>query len=106
MLKKVLLVCAFAGLAVASAKTYTIEVSHATTIGQAQLLPGEYRVHVEGSKVVFKDNENRTVAETGVKIVTAAKKFEQTSVETRTTSGKTIIEDIRLGGTKTKLVLN
>jgi hypothetical protein len=106
MLKKMMLVCAIAGLAAASAKTYTIEISHPATVGQTQLRPGEYRVQVEGSKVVFKDNENRTVAETSAKLVTVDKKFQQTSVETNTASGKTMIEDIRLGGTTTKLVLN
>ena len=106
MLKKMLLVCAVAGLAVASAKTYTIEISRPAAVGQAQLRPGEYRLQVEGSKVVFKDEDNRTVAEATATLETADKKFQQTAVETKTTAGKTVIEEIRLGGTTTKLVLN
>jgi hypothetical protein len=106
MLKRMLFMCALAGLAIASAKTYDIVLSDASTVGTAQLRPGEYRVLVEGSKVIFKDNQNRQVAETNAKIVNADKKFEQTAVETKTVAGKTMIEDIRLGGSTTKLVLD
>jgi hypothetical protein len=106
MLKKMLLVFAVAGLAVASAKTYTIVISNPSTVGTALLRPGEYRVLLQGSKVVFRNDENRQVAEANAKIVNEDKKFEQTAIETKTVAGKTTIENIRLGGTKTEVLLN
>ena len=59
-----------------------------------------------GSAPASNGNIGKTAVETSVKVETADQKFNATSVRYANTEGKYSIQEIRLGGTRTRLVLN
>jgi hypothetical protein len=99
-----LLVCfALFGLAVAQAKSYTVKLFDTVTAGNVELKAGEYRVDVGEGKAVIR---NGTVhGEFNVKIETVEHKYDSTSVRLTDDGGKKHLQEIHLGGTKTKLIL-
>jgi hypothetical protein len=100
MKRKLLLSFALLGLAVASAKTYTVTLYQAAKLGSMELKPGEYRVEVVDQKAVFR---NGTVhGEAPVKVETGDTRFNSTSVRL-VGDGTPQINEIRIGGTKTLL---
>jgi hypothetical protein len=100
--KLVVSVLAFAGIALAAGKSYTVTLYAPAMVGTTELKPGEYRVEVENDKAVIKSGK-KTQKETSVKVEAADAKYDRTSV--RLGAGeKPQIQEIRLGGTNTKLV--
>ncbi len=106
MKKQFLLAIGVAVLAVASAsaKTYSIELHSPAMLGNTSLNPGEYRVEVVDQKVVVRNGKME--CEAPVKVETADGKFSTTTVRFSNGDGKMHIQEIRLGGTKTKLVFD
>jgi|SRR3954468_12016867 hypothetical protein len=101
--KLVLSVIAFAGMAMAAGKTYTVKLYEPAMLGTTELKPGEYRVEVTDQKAVIK--RDKLQKEADVTVETSDAKYDNTTV--RLSSGaKPQIQEIRLGGTKTKLVFN
>ena len=101
-MKKTLFALAIAALAVAGAETYTVKFYQHSVVGGTELKPGEYRVDVNGEKAVISGGKQSV--ETAVKVETADSKFNSTSVKYHNGDGKYRLTEIRLGGTKTKLV--
>ena len=101
-----LLVCVLAGVSIASAKTYKITIFDPSVVAGVQLKPGDYRLNVDGSKAVFIDDREKTVAEATVTVENSTKKVPATSVVTKQVGGKNQIESISLGGTTIKLEFN
>jgi hypothetical protein len=96
-------VIAFAGMAMAAGKTYTVKLFEPAMIGTTELKAGEYRVEVNDQKAVLKSGKVQKEAD--VKVETSDSKYDTTTV--RLSNGaKPQIQEIRLGGTKTKLVFN
>ncbi len=89
-------------LAVASAKTYSVTLFQPSIVGGTELQPGDYKVDVQDTKVVIKSG--KTSVESAVKIETGDQKFNATSVRYSNGDGKYRVQEIRLGGTNTKLV--
>jgi hypothetical protein len=101
--KLVLSVVAFAGMALAAGKTYDLKLYQPAMVGGTELKAGEYRVEVTDDKAVIKGG--KVTKEAPVKVETADDKYPTTTV--RLSAGeKPQIKEIRLGGTKTKLVFN
>lgn len=103
-MNKKLLVCAmaFAGMALAAGKTYEVRIFSPAMIGKTELKPGDYKLQVEDNKVVIK-GAGKVQKEADVKVESADTKFPNTTV--RMGSGeKPQIQEIRIGGTNTKLV--
>lgn len=90
--------------AVASAKTYMVTLFQPSIVGGAELQPGEYKLDVTDTKITIRSGKKST--EATVKVETGDQKFASTSVRYSNGDGKYRIQEIRLGGTKTKLVLN
>ncbi|MGQ9635577.1 MAG: hypothetical protein ACUVXB_15200 [Bryobacteraceae bacterium] len=104
MLKRIALVAiALVSFSFASAKSYTIRISDACQAGTVQLQPGEYKVKVEGSKVILLDNRGRVI-EAPAKVEQADQKFPHNSVATSRTESGVRLNWITLGGTKTRIV--
>ena len=104
MKKKLVLAFAVIGLAVASAKTYNLTLYSPASVGDTKLAAGAYTVELKDSKAVIK---NGTVhGEFPVKVEPGEKKYDSTTVRFNNSDGKMQIEEIRLGGTTTKLVFN
>jgi hypothetical protein len=95
---------AFAALALAGVKTYTMDLYAPAMLGATELKAGEYRIQVDGDKVTVR--AGKTAAEAAVKVETAASKCSATSVRLAESGGARRITEICLGGTTTRLVLS
>jgi hypothetical protein len=89
------------GMAVA-ASGYHLTISNPTWVNGNELKPGDYRVQVEGDKVMIKNRD--TDVETSAKMQTADKKFPVTSVRSDNVNGQQQLKEIDFGGSKTAIV--
>ena len=102
MRTKLLLSFALLGLAMASAKSYTVTLHQTATVGNMELKPGEYRIEVVDQKAVIRNGSKR--GEAPVKVENTGTKFSVNSVRLSAEGGTPRIQEIRIGGTRTKLV--
>ena len=104
MFKKFFLTFAVLALAVASAETYRVTLFQPSVVKGKELKAGEYKLNVADQKVVIVSGKN--TVEVPVTVETSNQKFDSTTVRYSQEGGKNSIAEIRLGGTKTKLVFN
>lgn len=104
MQKRILFVFLVLALAAACAKTYTITLFQPSVVAGTELKPGEYRLELNGTTVVLKSGKQSVQAT--VKIENADSKFGATAVRYASGADQSKIQEIRLGGTKLKLVFN
>ena len=102
MLKKFVLAFGILALAVASAENYRVTLSQPSTVKGNQLKAGEYRLNLENLKLTMVSGKQSV--EVAVKVETMDKKFDSTAVRYTGAGEKQAISEIRIGGTKTKLV--
>jgi hypothetical protein len=102
-MKKVLFTFATFGIAIASAaSSYKVTLFQPSIIGGKELQPGVYKVEVKDATAVI--SKGKDSVEAAVKTETSDSKFGSTAVRYRNGDGKYRIEEIRIGGTNTKLV--
>ena len=102
-MRKVLPFFLVAGLAAASARTYTVSLFETAMVGATELKPGEYKIEVNDQKAVIRKGKVQT--ESPVKVEEGDTKFAATVVRyNNNADGKVRIQEIRIGGTKTRLV--
>ncbi len=102
MLKRIALVTLL-GVALAGAKDYRIRLTEACQAGQATLPAGEYRVRLDGDRVVLIDKAGRSI-ETQAKLEAADRKFDQTLISVSKAGGSPRLQSISLGGSKSRVV--
>ena len=102
MLKKFVLAFAILALAVASAATYRVTLVQPSVVKGNELKAGDYRLNVQNDKVTIINGKQSV--EVPVKIENVEQTFDSTAVRYSDQGGKATISEIRLGGTKTKLV--
>ena len=102
MLKKFVVAFGILALAVASAENYKVTLSKAATVKGKELKAGDYRVNVENTKCTLVSGKE--TVEVAVKVETVEKKFDSTAIRYRGAGEKQALSEIRIGGTKTKLV--
>lgn len=101
MVKKSIIGFAFFALAIASAaNSYSVTFFQPVVVNGTTLKPGAYRVQVNENTAVIK--QGKTVAEAPVKVENNDNKYPSTSV--RLIGNQ--VEEIRVGGTHTKLVFD
>jgi hypothetical protein len=106
MLKRFVLAFAILAVAVATAgtvpgtHTYTINLIQPAVVNGAQLKPGEYRLTVDVTKVTLVRG-NLTVEMPAAKVETVEKKYDTTAIR----YVGSVIAEIRLGGTKTRVIV-
>ena len=106
MSKRFVLAFAILALVVATAgtvpgtHTYTINLIQPAVVNGAQLKPGEYRLTLDVDKVTLAQGK-LSVDVPAAKIETVDKKYDSTAIRYVGTS----IAEIRLGGTKTRIVV-
>ena len=94
-----------AASAMAAAATYRVSIPVAVVLDGHELQPGDYRVEVENGTAVIQKGKQKV--ETKVRTETVDQKYDSTSIsymkadETHYNMG-----EIRLGGTRTKLVFD
>lgn len=94
---------AVVALAICAGKTYTVKFFSPTTVGNTELKPGEYKVEIvdQNSIVLHGKGDTRTA----VRTETVKEKFGDTAIRVDNADGKARLQEIRLGGTNTKLVI-
>jgi hypothetical protein len=102
MIKRVLLASVMA-VSMLGAKTFTFKLSEASQAGSTQLAAGQYRLKVDGTAVALLDGDGNPVT-ASPKVEESSSKFDHTAVHASKVDGKARIEEITLGGTKTKVV--
>lgn len=99
MVKKSLLAFATLALAVASAaSSYSVTFFQPVVVNGQTLKAGDYRVKYTDTKAIIQ--QGKTITEVPVKVENDAGKYATTTVRLNGTQ----VEEIRLGGTHTKLV--
>ena len=105
MTKKLLLAITTVALGIASAAdTYRVTLFQPSVINGTTLKPGDYKVEVEGDRATIKGGGAKV--ETAVKVEPVEQKYGATSVRYINGTGQMKVDEIRLGGTKTKLVFS
>jgi hypothetical protein len=94
---------AFAGLALASTKSYTLSLFFPVKLGTTELKAGDYKLEVENNRIVLRSGKVRS--EAAVRVEESGTRYNTTSVRVTGESGDQHIQEIRLGGTHTKLVV-
>ena len=104
-MKKLILagVLSLASLTIVSAKSYEIVLSSPTKVGTVQLKPGQYTLKVQGSNAVFTEVETSKSFTTPVKVENGNTKFDETKIQSSKQGDTDQIQEIDLGGSKTKL---
>ena len=105
-MKKVLLVClSTVVMAFGATQTHRITLFQPSLVNGTELKAGDYKLEVvDDSKIVISQGKQRV--EAAVKVESADTKFGSTTVRYQNGDGKYRLQEIRVGGTKTKLVLN
>jgi hypothetical protein len=102
-MKKTLASVLFLGLSLAYAgSSYNVDLYRPTVVNGTQFKAGECKVELHDNKLVFK--QGKTSAETTVKVETNSQKFPSTTVGYAGEGAGNELQEIRLGGTTTKLV--
>jgi hypothetical protein len=101
LFRSALCFASFALLA-SAAPAYKVTLTEPAVIAGSVVKAGEYRIVVNGEKATL--TSGKTSLEVPVKVETATRKFEFTSVECSTEAGKNMLDDIHVGGTTTTLV--
>jgi hypothetical protein len=106
MKKNILLAIGVAALAVAgaSAKSYSVTLYEPAVLGNMTLKAGDYKVEVNDQKAVLTNGKTR--CEAPVKVESADMKYSSTTVRFGNGDGKMHVQEIHIGGSKTKLVFN
>ena len=92
-------------LAIASAaSTYHFSLFQDSYVAGKALKAGDYKVELNGDKAIIK--AGKQAIEAAVKVENGTEKFSETSVRYATADGKMTVQEIRLGGTSTKLVFS
>ncbi len=103
-MKKAIAVILAIGMSAAyAASSYQVTLYKPTTINGTQLKPGSVKVEVQGDKVVIK--QGKTSVESNVTVQNGERKFEASSV-TYNAAAIDQVQEIRLGGTATKLLFD
>jgi hypothetical protein len=104
-LTKLMLSFGTLALAIASAaSTYHFSLFQPSMVAGKELKPGDYKIQLNGDKATIK--VGKETVEAAIKVESGKEKFSETSVRFGTADGKMTVQEIRLGGTTTKLVFN
>lgn len=90
-------------LGIASAKSYDFELGSSTKVGNIDLKAGHYSVKVDGAQAKIVNSDDNKSFTVPVTVQDSAKKFEHTMVLTDQRNGTDHVQEIDLGGSKTKL---
>jgi hypothetical protein len=91
-------------MAFASTKSFTVTLFEPATIGGTELKAGDYKCELQDQKIVIKHGHETT--EAAVKVESGEAKYSSTTVRYANADGKNKVEEIRVGGTNMKIVLD
>jgi len=100
----VLAAMAFAGTVPAAKTSYHITLMQPSVVNGTDLKPGDYKLNLGDGKITLV--QGKISVEAPAKIETVDSKFDSTAVRYKGEGGKQSVAEIRIGGSKTKIVLN
>ena len=100
----ILITASLALTTLAGAATYNFKLADSVTIDGKVLKPGNYKVEVKDNIAVIRDGKDST--EVKVKTESVDHKYDSTTVRYSKDGNKNNLEEIRIGGSKTKLVFD
>jgi len=89
--------------AIAQAETYHVTLLKPSLVAGKELKPGDYKVEVNNDKAVI--SHGKQSIETKVKTEASDRKYASTTVRYEMEGEKYKVQEIGIGGTKTKLVI-
>ena len=99
-------VIAFATVALAFASAannrYTVQISSPSEVGGQVIKPGSYTVEMKDNRAVLKSGKE--VIEVNARVENQDKKYSDTSIRYTGDEANKKIDEIRIGGTTTKIV--
>jgi hypothetical protein len=104
MIKKLILTALICGVSLVSAKTFNLKLHQASIVSGTELAPGDYKAEVADNKLVIR-SRNQTI-EAAVTVESGATKFSGTSIRYQNGDGKYRVQEIRVGGTNMKVIVN
>jgi len=104
-MNKLLVLClATVSLALAGASTHRITLFQDAKLNGTELKAGDYKMEVLADKVVLQSGKVKV--EAPAKMETSDSKYTTNSIRFKNEGGKFEIQEIHVGGTRTKVVLN
>ncbi|MGC9973344.1 MAG: hypothetical protein ABSE56_22435 [Bryobacteraceae bacterium] len=91
-------------LSMASAKTYPVTLYRTAVVAGTVLQPGEYVLDLKNTTAVLK--RDKVIVQCPVKVEKVGRKFEIPSIRYAQRDGKNYLQEIRLGGTDLKVVVD
>ena len=85
---------------------YRVTLSNESRIGNAQFQAGDYKLAVGESRVVLTELKTGKSVEIAAKVEMGEKRFDDTAVHSRNVDGASQISEIRIGGSKTRVVFD
>ena len=102
-MKKLLVCLVLAFTATAWGKSYSVTLFQPATIGGTELKPGPYKLEVKDNKMVLRNGKQS--GEAKVRVEQAGSTCSSTSVRFGVDEGKYRIQEICIGGSKMKFVV-
>jgi hypothetical protein len=87
-------------------RSYEISLTSVSKIGNVEFKPGEYRLVVDAPKVRLTYLNSGKTVELDAKIQESDTKSEHTSVHTQKVDGVSRVSEIRIAGSKTRIIFN
>lgn len=84
------------------ATAYRVNLPKPAVVSGTELKAGDYKVEVNGNKVTLKNG--KSTVETEATVENGATKFSQSSACCLAEDGKYRLQELRIGGTNTKLI--
>ena len=103
-MKKTIFAVLTLALSMASAKTYPVTLYRPAVVAGTMLQPGEYSLDLKDTTAVLK--RDKVVVQCPVKVEKMNRKFDAPSIRYAVRDGKNYLQEIRLGGTDLKLVVD
>ena len=92
----------FALVAASAAESHRVTLYSDATVNGQRLKAGDYRLELDGAKAVLK--RGKQSVEANVRVENSDQKFASTAVRFNNGEGNYKINEIRLGGTKTRVI--
>jgi hypothetical protein len=102
----ILLAFGFLAATASADENYRVTLSSVSKIGNAEFQAGDYKLAGGGSKVVFTELKTGKSVEMAAKVEVVEKKFGTTEIHSRKVDGASQISEIRIGGSKTRVVFD
>jgi hypothetical protein len=103
-MKRLIVVALICGVSLVSAKTFNLRLHQPSIVSGTELAPGNYKAELTDDKLVIRSKQQSV--EAAVTVKNEANEFRATSVRYQNGDGKYRVQEIQIGGTNTKVVLN